>query len=184
MDHLMNTIVAIRRLQGELSRVGPCHQPFVEPPEGATLRSIAAVERRLRCRLPLSYRTFLHVHDGFPGLLQGARLFATRELGRIEDAAITRAVFAAYETPLPEMGPPSRPQGRHDAMIPFGMDAQATAIFAFNPAVVGEGGEMEVIVWMNGLGDRCSGFSEFLALMREMLESEVTDLRGDLRRSA
>jgi hypothetical protein len=184
MNDWRSTIEAIRRLSGELSRAEPHPHSELALPEGATLRAVAAVERRIRCRLPPSYRAFLHAHDGWPSFLAGAPLFGTRELGRGEDAAVARAVFGAYETPIPEIGPPARPRGRSDAMIPFGMDPNGTTIFAWNPAVVRENGEMEVIVWVNGLGDRCEGFPAFLVLARDMIESELADRRHDLRRSA
>ena len=184
MDHVLHTIDAIQKLRLELWSHGARASALEALPEGATLRAIAASERRIGCRLPQSYRTFLHAHDGFPSLLHGARLFGTGQLGRREDAAMTAAVFAAYHTPLPEIGPPARPEGRSDAMIPFGMDAEGTAIFAWNPAVLRANGEMEIIVWANGLGDRCGGFPEFLTLIHDMLLSEIGDARADLLQSA
>ncbi len=69
-------------------------------------------------------------------------------------------------------------------MIPFGMDPKATTIFAFNPAVVRPDGEMEVIVWVNELGDRAESFAEFLSLVREMLEVELAERAGLLQKSA
>jgi hypothetical protein len=54
---------------------------------------------------------------------------------------------------------------------------------SWNPAVVREGGEMEVIVWANGLGERCEDFSSFLALLCDMLANDVAD-RRELRGSA
>ena len=93
-------------------------------------------------------------------------------------------MFAAYETPLPEIGPPARPVGRHADMLPFGMDPQGSAVFAWNPAAVGRDGEMEVILWVNGLGDRCASFGEFLTVIRDMMENELSDCAHELRRSA
>jgi hypothetical protein len=55
-------------------------------------------------------------------------------------------------------------------MIPFGIDPTATTIFAFNQAVTSPDGEMEVILWVNGLGERARNFADFLALALEMLE--------------
>ena len=69
-------------------------------------------------------------------------------------------------------------------MIPFGMDPKATTIFAFNPGVVRPDGEMEVIMWVNELGDRASCFADFLTTALEMLELDVTEESGLLKKSA
>ena len=178
------TIGKIREIKLELARVNPEGGPVVAPPPGAALRTISAVERRIRRRLPPSYRAFLHEHDGWPLFFEGASLFGTRELCKPSYAELTRSVFAAYETPIPEVGPPSRPLGRAEAMIPFGMDPKATTIFAFNPAVVLPDGEMEVILWVNELGDRADGFDGFLSMVLEMLEADVDERRAPLKKSA
>jgi SMI1 / KNR4 family (SUKH-1) len=175
MEDWKDTIARIRTVKLELAAACPELGDAVAPPPGAALRVISAVERRIRRRLPPSYRAFLHEHDGWPLFFQGANLLGTRELSKPSYHDLTRAAFAAYETPIPEVGPPSRPQGRIDAMIPFGMDPKATTIFAFNPAVVRPDGEMEVIVWVNELGDRAESFADFLALVHEMLEVELAE---------
>jgi hypothetical protein len=69
-------------------------------------------------------------------------------------------------------------------MIPFGIDPTATTIFAFNPAVTSADGEMEVILWVNGLGERAQNFSEFLAMSLEMLELGLGEQRHPLQKSA
>jgi SMI1 / KNR4 family (SUKH-1) len=184
MSHWNDTIARIRELKVELSHLDPERGPSVAPHPGAALRVISAVERRLRRRLPPSYRAFLHEHDGWPLFFQGASLFGTREIVKPGYAELTRLAFAAYETPIPEIGPPSRPRGCPEAMIPFGMDSKAITIFAFNPAVVRPDGEMEVILWVNELGDRCESFPDFLAMVAEMLESEVAATHTALRKSA
>jgi hypothetical protein len=183
-DNWKHTIARIREVKMELSALHPELGPAVAPPPGAALRAISTLERRIRRRLPPSYRAFLHEHDGWPLFYQGASLLGTRELSKTSYAEITRAAFDAYETPIPEIGPPSRPEGRIDAMIPFGIDAHATAIFAFNPAVVRPDGEMEVIVWVNELGDRAESFPDFLASVLEMLEAETAERRSLLKKSA
>ncbi len=184
MDNWKETIAMIREVKMDLSALDPEMGPAVAPPPGAALRAISTVERRIRRRLPPSYRAFLHEHDGWPLFFQGASLLGTRELSKTGYADLTRAAFAAYETPIPEVGPPSRPEGRCEAMIPFGSDPNATTIFAFNPAVVRPDGEMEVIVWVNELGDRTESFPDFLSTVLEMLEAEAIDRRLLLKKSA
>jgi hypothetical protein len=175
MDAWKETIARIRQVKMELASVNPTVGPVVAPPPGATLRAISVVERRIRRRLPPSYRAFLHEHDGWPLFFEGASLLGTRELSKPGYAELTRAAFAAYETPIPEVGPPSRPEGCAEAMIPFGMDPKGTTIFAFNPAVCLPDGEMEVILWVNELGDRTDGFDAFLSMVLEMLEIDLAE---------
>jgi len=184
MNDWKDTLGKLREVKLELAHVRPDDGPVIAPPPGATLRTIATVERRIRRRLPPSYRAFLHEHDGWPLFFEGASLFGTRELSKPGYAEITRAAFAAYETPIPEVGPPSRPEGRAESMIPFGMDPKGTTIFAFNPAVVRSDGEMEVILWVNELGDRTDGFADFLSMVLEMLEIDVAEHEGLLKKSA
>ena len=184
METWKETIGKIREVKAELARLSPDAGPVLAPPPGAALRAISAVERRICRRLPPSYRAFLHEHDGWPLFFEGASLFGTRELSKPGYAELTRATFAAYETPIPEVGPPARPQGSAEAMIPFGMDPKATTIFAFNPAVVRPDGEMEVIVWVNELGDRTDGFGNFLSMVLEMLEADAEDRKSPLLKSA
>jgi hypothetical protein len=179
-----DTIQQIRRLKLELATLDPDVGPAVAPHEGAALRAVSIAERRLRRKLPPSYRAFLHEHDGWPLFFQGASLLGTREIVQPKYADLTRAVFESYETPIPELGPPARPEGRVEAMIPFGLDPKATTLFAFNPAVVGADGEMEVIAWINGLGERYASFAEFLAMVQEMMEGEIVDRQQLLRKSA
>jgi hypothetical protein len=184
MESWKDTIGQIRQVKMELSRVNPGMGPAIAPLPGATLRAITTVERRLRRRLPPSYRAFLHEHDGWPLFFEGASLLGTRELSKPGYSELTRAAFTAYETPIPEIGPPSRPEGRAEAMIPFGIDPKATTIFAFNPAVVRPDGEMEVILWVSELGDRLESFGEFLSMVLEMLEMDVRARHGQLKKSA
>src|SRR5262249_39242725 len=126
MESWKDTLQKIRQVKMDLAAVSPELGPSVAPPPGAALRAVSATERRIRRRLPPSYRAFLHEHDGWPLFFQGASLLGTRELTKPGYAELSRATFEAYETPIPEVGPPSRPEGRTDAMIPFGMDPKAT----------------------------------------------------------
>ena len=184
MDNWKDTVAKIRDVKAELSALDPAMGPAIAPPPGAGLRTIAVVERRIRHALPPSYRAFLHLHDGWPLFFHEASLLGTRELSKPGPFHLTRAAFAAYETPIPEIGPPSRPQGHADSMIPFGIDPTAETIFAFNPAVTSPDGEMEVILWVNGLGERAQNFAQFLALALEMLELGLGEQRHLLKKSA
>jgi hypothetical protein len=179
-----DTIREIRRLKIELASIDPGTGPSVAPHDGAPMRTISIAERRMRRRLPPSYRAFLHQHDGWPLFFQGASLLGTRELVQSRYADLTRAVFESYETPIPELGPPARPEGRAEAMIPFGIDPRATTLFAFNPAVVRPDGEMEVIAWVNGLGERYASFDDLLAVVRDMLQADVLEQEVGLQKSA
>jgi hypothetical protein len=175
MDNWKETIAKIRDVKAELAAMDPTMGPAIAPPPGAGLRTIAVVERRIRHALPPSYRAFLHLHDGWPLFFHQASLLGTRELSKPGPFHLTRAAFAAYETPIPEIGPPSRPEGDAQSMIPFGIDPTATTIFAFNPAVTRPDGEMEVIMWVNGLGEKAQSFAEFLSYALEMLEIGVAE---------
>jgi hypothetical protein len=184
MDDWKDTIWQIRRTKMDLVKVDPDLGPTVAPNPGTSLRAISAAERKMRRRLPPSYRAFLTQHDGWPMFFQGASLLGTRDLHKASYVSKTRAVFESYETPIPEIGPPARPEGRPDAMIPFGIDPKASTIFAFNPAVVRPDGEMEVILWVNELGERCESFHDFLAMVLEMLHDELLDRGNALLKSA
>jgi hypothetical protein len=184
MDNWKETVAKIREVKAELAAMDPTMGPAIAPPPGAGLRTIAVVERRIRHVLPPSYRAFLHLYDGWPLFFHEASLLGTRELSKPGPFHLTRAAFAAYETPIPEIGPPSRPQGGADAMIPFGIDPTAATIFAFNPAVASADGEMEVILWVNGLGERVRNFAEFLSFTLEMLELGIGEQRHLIKKSA
>jgi len=143
---------------------------------GAKVPEPVAAKLDGRSLLPLLKNPALFFH--------GANLLGTHELPKAHYSELSRAAFDAYETPIPEVGPPARPEGRSDAMIPFGIDPRATTIFAFNPAVVSPDGEMEVIVWVNELGERYENFAEFLGAVSEMLEAELAERSAALRKSA
>jgi hypothetical protein len=178
------TVQQIRKLKLDLASLNPEDGPSVAPHEGAALRAISLAERRMRRRLPPSYRAFLHQHDGWPLFFHGASLLGTREIVQSRYADLTRAVFESYETPIPELGPPARPEGRAETMIPFGIDPKATTLFAFNPAIVRPDGEMEVIAWVNGLGERHACLDDCLAMVCDMLEAEVVERQATMRKSA
>jgi hypothetical protein len=184
MSMWRDRIWQIRNLKMDLAKVDPTVGPAIAPHPGATPRAIVAVERRIRRRLPPSYRAFLAEHDGWPLFFQGATLLGTHELARGNHAELAEAAFGAYETPLPELGPPARPKGDVAQMIPFGLDPHANLLFAFNPAVLRPDGEMEVILWVNGLGERRESFTQLLDFVLDMLQADLAEKSVSARRTA
>jgi hypothetical protein len=134
--------------------------------------------------LPASYREFLALHDGWPRFFEGATLLGCSSIGlrRYEDLA--RAAFEAAETPVPDVGPPTRPRQR--ALIAFGADLQGTTLFAFDASSPQPNGELEVIAWVNEIGVRRPSFAEFLEFVLELTEAELQalDCPPTLRKSA
>jgi hypothetical protein len=125
------------------------------------------------------------VHDGWPRFFEGASLLGTANLGRRLYDDLVHAAFEAAETPVPDLGPVSlRPSPRR-ILIPFGVDLQATTLFAFNPTVALADGEFEVIAWVNEIGIRRESFESFLELMVELCVTERdARIAGDTSRSA
>jgi hypothetical protein len=170
--HWLDTIDEIRALRLELARLDPRGGMPVLPPAAATQAGIAAVERQLGRRLPPSYRAFLEVHDGWPQFFHGAGLFGVRHLSRGAYVDVVRTVLAGWEAPLPD-GPPSRPSPC-SALIPFGIDPKAETIFAWNPVSERGDGELEVVVWINEIGDRVDSLESLFNLVRDMLEADLS----------
>jgi len=161
----------IRQHQTEIMRIAPFRDVGLVPNPPASSIAIATAEERLGRELPPSYRAFLAQHDGWPRFFEGATLLGTANLGKrcYEEAA--RATFDAAETPVADLIPPSRLRPR--VLIPFGIDLQATTLFAFNPAVADADGEFEVIAWVNEIGLRRSSFADFLEMVAELCDSEL-----------
>ncbi len=168
----------IRQHQTEIMRIAPFRDVGLVPNPAAAARAIAAAEQRLGRPLPPSYRAFLTQHDGWPRFFEGASLLGTANLGKrcYEEAA--RATFDAAETPVADLAPPSRFRPR--VLIPFGIDLQATTLFAFNPAVADADGEFEVIAWVNEIGLRRGSFEDFLEMVAELCESELYARRHEM----
>ena len=171
MAHFSSVLTRIKQLQTEILRVAPYRDIALVPNPGASKRAIAAVEERIGHRLPPSYREFLAQHDGWPRFFEGATLLGTANLGKRMYEDLARAAFEAAETPVPHLAPPSRAEKK--PIVPFGIDLQGTTIFAFNPTVVREDGECEVVAWVNEIGVRRETFTDFLEFVVEMCESEL-----------
>jgi hypothetical protein len=165
--HLLDTIRA-RKIQ--LARIEPRSPMPVLPPDGASRAAIDAVERKLGCPLPPSYRELLSMHDGVPELYQGASLLDTQHLARGTFVGLTRFV-TDFGDITRALGAPSR----RAPLFPFGIDAAAETIFAWDLSAPRADGEIEVVVWMNEIGARVESFPSLLELIIAMLESDVED---------
>jgi hypothetical protein len=183
MHDWKQTVRRIRQIKLELSARCPGQGPALAPPPGADPSAIAVAERRLRRRLPPSYRAFLQEHDGWPLFFQGASLLGTRQLSRTSYGELTLSTFSAYDTTLAEIGASAWREGGAP-LIPFGMDTMGSILFAFHPTIARRDGESEVIFWINGIGDRCASFAELLVLVEEMLAGELAEHQVDLRETA
>ncbi len=166
-------LIKIRETHTEISWLQPYRDLGLIPNPAASEVAITKAEKRIKRRLPPSYREFLALHDGWPRFFDGASLLGTANIGlrRYEDLA--RAVFEAAETPVPDLGPPRRPRAR--SLIPFGADLEGTTLFAFNPAETQPNGEYEVIAWVNEIGIRQPSFRAFLEFVLEMGLQDVAD---------
>ena len=167
-------LIKIRETHTELSWLQPFRDLGLIPNPAASQIAIERAEERMGRPLSPSYRAFLELHDGWPRFFDGASLLGTANLGHRKYEDLARAAFEAAETPVPDLGPPSRPRAR--SLIPFGADLEGTTLFAFNPAVVGPDGEYEVIAWVNELGVRQPSFGAFLEWILDMAEQDRMDL--------
>jgi hypothetical protein len=167
-------LITIRETHTEISWLQPFRDLGLIPNPAASEVALARAEERLGRCLPPSYRAFLALHDGWPRFFDGASLLGTAHLGHRKYEDLARAAFEAAETPIPDLGPPTRPRARN--LIPFGADLEGTTLFAFNPASVGADGECEVIAWVNELGVRQPSFSAFLEWILEMGQQDLADL--------
>lgn len=157
-----STLQEIRAKKLDLARLDPRAGMPVLPPSGAAPRAIEAVERRLGRPLPPSYRALLAQHDGVPQLYHGASLLGTRPLARGTYVDLARLVIDA--------------PGDAD-LVPFGIDATGEAIFAWDRAAARDDGELEVVIWVNEIGERVESFPAFLDLVCAMLTAEIDDRR-------
>jgi len=163
----------IRAVQTEIMRIAPYRDTGLVPNPGASEFKIEQAEGRIGRRLPPSYREFLSDHNGWPRFFEGASLLSTASLGRRNYEELARAACDAAETPVPDLGPPSQWNETSRHLIPFGIDPQATTLFAFNPTVIRPDGEYEVIAWVNELGLRCDSFEGFLELVLDLCRTDL-----------
>jgi hypothetical protein len=177
MNDVVDLVQALRQVQTEILRLAPFRDIGLVPNPAASDAAIAAAEAELGLPLPPSYRAFLKRHDGWPRCFEGASLLGTACIARRLYDDFVRAAFTAAETPEPFLGPPSRKR-LYPQLIPFGIDMQSTTLFAFNPEVVDENGEYEVIAWINELGMRKENFTSFLGFLVELADYELDGHRA------
>jgi SMI1 / KNR4 family (SUKH-1) len=164
----------IREIHTEISWLQPFRDLGLIPNPAASEVAITRAEQRLGRALPPSYRAFLRLHDGWPRFFDGASLLGSANIGHRQYEDLARAAFEAAETPIPDLGPPTRPRARN--LIPFGADLEGTTLFAFNPAVMRPDGEYEVIAWVNEIGVRQASFADFLDWILDLADQELADL--------
>lgn len=167
-------LIKIRETHTEISWLQPYRDLGLIPNPAASATALECAEERLACSLPPSYRAFLALHDGWPRFFDGASLLGTANLGHRKYEDLARAAFEAAETPVPDLGPPTRPRAR--VLIPFGADLEGTTLFAFNPAVKSADGEYEVVAWVNEIGVRQPSFTAFLEWILDLAEQDLADL--------
>jgi hypothetical protein len=176
----LGSIQRIRALKLELARIDPRGGMPVAPPAGAPEHAIAGAERRMGFALPRSYRALLSLHDGWPQVYAGAGLLGVRALSRGTFVDVARMVidergagWSGGRSPAPR-GPGRSRQG---GLIPFGIDAEAETVFAWDTDAVRPDGEMEVLLWINDLGVRAPSFPALLDLLVDLLSAELEDRR-------
>ncbi|HSN96900.1 MAG TPA: SMI1/KNR4 family protein [Candidatus Nanopelagicales bacterium] len=196
MDWL-DAIRRIRSLRLDLARRDPRRGMPVGPPGGAPESAIAAAERRMGLRLPPSYRALLAMHDGWPQLYAGAGLLGVRPLARGAYLGVAQMILEENEgaarraiAGAPRGGAPrsargwsisgaggtalrTRSRGRAAGLMPFGIDQDAETLFAWDRETIREDGEMEVVLWMSGIGMRLDSFPDLLDLLADMLAAEL-----------
>lgn len=175
----------IRALKLSLARLDPRRGMPIAPPPGAPEAAIAGVERRLGMPLPPSYRAMLALHDGWPQLFAGAGLLGVRALARGSFIDVARMVIGDCDVGAPAGAGEAVPaldeqrdrRGVRDTLIPFGIDAPAETVFAWDVESRRADGELDVIFWTNDIGLRLESFPDLLELLGDMLAAELDDRR-------
>jgi hypothetical protein len=174
MTPWQTTLRQIRDVQVQLARLKPYRDFSLAPNPKASPQAIAAAEARLGHELPPSYRAFLAEHDGWTRFYDGASLLGCANLGRrlYEDLA-----WAAYEASYSPSchAPPTWRGGRPPAFVPFGVDLQATTLFAFDPTDRAPDGELAVVAWIHEIGLRKQNFAALLETVLELCQAEMEE---------
>lgn len=168
-----NTLAEIRRRKLEIAAVDPSFRP-VRPSERASEAAIALAEARLGWELPSSYRVFLAAHDGWHDFYHGANLLSACELSEGAHVDAARVTLERCERPLPEFALAAlMPREDASMLVPFGIDARRETVFAWNVAARTADGELEILVWVNGIGERVGSFGDLLGVVLELLNAEL-----------
>lgn len=167
----------IRQRQTELMRRRPWRDSGLVPNPSGRCELVDAAEARLGVTLPPSYRAFLTQTDGWPRFYEGASLLSSRELGKPEHIQLVSETLASCRAPSPAAAP-SGPVEKKLLLLPFGIDAAGTTLFAFDLSTRREDGECEVVAWLNEVGVRRADFTSFMRLVLELCDSELEEERG------
>jgi SMI1/KNR4 family protein SUKH-1 len=155
----------IRALQMELKRVLPQRRIGLAGNPGAPESAIVVAELRLGRKLPPSYRQFLAFSDGWPDFFEDACLLGTGEIGRAPAQSVTSS-------------PPSSRRMPSDSWVPFGVDRNGVALFAFDTSASSKDGELPVVAWLGGLGLNCTCFTAFLATVLQLCRAELASAKA------
>jgi hypothetical protein len=167
-------LARLRAKQTELSKLMPYRDTCLIPLPGAPEVTITKVEATLGSPLPDSYRSFVKRYNGWPRFFEGASLLGTRDLGKVDDLRLARAIFHAAASPSEGAPPPSyRSAGRR--LLVFGTDRQGTTLFAFDLEDPSLFKDPPVIAWVSELGLRYPTFADFLTGLADMCESELAN---------
>ncbi len=156
---------AARRLQTIVS----CRTTNVG--SGELQRRLACIGHSYGVRLPPSYAEFLIAYDGWPRVFRGASLLSTTQM--LDPAVLHKAGMALAQLQLP--GEPSGLADRlerEEDLVPIGMDEEATVVMALDPSTERLDGEMDVLLWVSGLGMRLESFAELLEWLGDLAGSD------------
>ncbi len=175
-DRWQDLVAEIRKRQTELMRHRPWRDSGLVPNPSGRSERVDAAEARLGVTLPPTYRAFLTQTDGWPRFYEGASLLASGELGKAEHIQLVSETLASCRGPG-QAAPPTGPVERKLGLLPFGIDAAGTTLFAFDLSTRRDDGECEVVAWLNEVGVRRADFTSFMRLVLELCDSELKELQ-------
>lgn len=167
------TLDSLRETQTELVRLCPFRDHGLSPHPSASVEELADLQRRLGLTLPPAYREFLAYSNGWSRLFDGADLLGTAQLGAGEPRRVARALLDR-----------TLPAGLRDdrVILPFGMDALGTTLFAFDYTRGGR--EPSIIAWVSELALSAASFPDFLGLLLTLAERDLAEERERVRASS
>lgn len=155
---------AARRLQTIVS----CRASTVGTAE--LQRRIACIEHGYGVRLPPAYAEFLTAYDGWPRVFRGASLLSTTQL--LDPGISHKSGVALAQLQLPGDGGSDDGPARDSELVPIGMDDDASIVMALDPSTERLDGEMDVVVWISGLGMRFDSFADLMDWLGDLADAE------------
>lgn len=138
---------------------------------GELQRRLACIAHGYGVRLPPSYAEFLMAYDGWPRVFRGASLLSTAQM--LDPAVLHKAGMALAQLQLPgESSSLPETLEREEDLVPIGMDDDATIVMAIDPSTERLDGEMDVVVWISGLGMRLESFAELIEWLGDLSGGE------------